>query len=837
MSDIARIEDNVRTMIGKGAPEADIDAYLKVEGHTPDSFRKALDGAPDNSVGTAASALWGKIKDFAGRAGEYRDTRLASAAGSVAGIPKAVAEGLAWVGDKAGPLPFGVDTVARAAKDHLPTGEEAKTFMLDRAKARPGFQERTINPVVDAGVEALFAGPAFGIGGGAAPAALNTGKTLMLSNLPRAMVAPGANFMGGAGGELAGRSAAKIDPDYEMPARAIGAIAAGGIPFALESGAKAVGSMFRALPVTSGGRQQLAADIIAQGATNPGAVTAKLADYAGDAVPGVRQTVGKLTGDEGLLSLENFISGKMGSNAVMDDLRSANNAARTTFLDSLKTGDISDFVGRLRTVDKQLADDIDSAVKALPTGATPAQAGQEIRAALQARKDTLSEARRTVTEPLYAEVEQWGKPLNTWGALTTSADLVKGAKGDIRSDFEKARATLFNDEGKADKSAKGVLAARKAVNRQLGEAGEAETQRGLTQILQALDESIGAVPSGQLARAEYARMSKPLDPFTPDLGPTVFGALERTRPGAPYVQPANLIPESIIRPGERGAASVQNILETGAAPAIAPLRSYVADMVASNPAGAGRVAEKFGPALERLDPSLREQIRKVGSANDAREWFSQTPQGRIAAGSDFGKEIGAVLSNKGGRSMVADMVLRAGNDPAAMDGLRRGILDDFAQTITSRAATDSQGNATLLSAKAKDWVAKKLPNAEAALTKDQRDGIRALVSSLDTEARIAPKMAGSDTVRNLETGTFLRNTIAGRIPVPFVSKWIQDAADRGMNDVYSILAEKLADPVAAKALMMKASPGNAKVAQSMLDRAGTRAASLAAPQAGRGDQR
>ncbi len=836
MSDLTRIEGNVRTMIGKGAPEADIDAYLKAEGHTPDSFRKAVGAGGDNSVSAAAGALWDKIKDFAGRAGEYRDTRLASAAGSVAGLPKAIAEGISYVGDKVGPLPFGVDTAARVAKDHLPSGEEAKTFMLDRAKARPGFQERTINPVVDAGVEALFAGPAFGIGGGIAPAALNTGKSLMLSNLPRAIVSPAANFMGGAGGELAGRSAAKIDPDYEMPARAIGAVVSGGLPFALESGAKALGGMFGSLPVTKGGRQQLASDIIAEASTNPGDVTSKLASYTGDAVPGVRQTVGKLTGDEGLLSLENFISGKMGSNAVFDDLRSGNNAARTTFLDSLKTGDISDFVGRLRSVDKQLADDIDAAVKALPSGATAAQAGQEIRAALQARKDTLSEARRTVTEPLYAEVESWGKPLNTWSALTTSADLVKGAKGDIRSDFEKARATLFDDTGRADKSAKGVLAARKAVNRQLGEAGEAETQRGLTQILQSLDDSIAAVPSGQLARSEYARMSKPLDPFTPDLGPTVFSALERTRPGAPYVQPANLIPESIIRPGERGAASVQNILETGAAPAIGPLRSYVADMVASNPAGAGRVADKFGPALERLDPSLRQQIRKVGQANDARDWFAQTPQGRIAAGNDFGKEIGAVLSNKGGRSMIADMVMRTGNDVAAMDGLRRGILDDFAQTITSRAGTDSQGNATLLSAKAKDWVAKKLPNAEAALTKDQRDGIRALVSSLDAESRIAPKMAGSDTVRNLETGSFLRQTIAGRIPVPFVSKWIQDAAERGMNDVYSIIAEKLADPVAAKALMMKASPGNAKIAQSMLERAATNSGRLAAQQTGRDDQ-
>src|SRR3990167_4443488 len=44
MADIQRVERNVRKMIGLNAPEADIDAYLQEEGHTPESFRSAIKG-------------------------------------------------------------------------------------------------------------------------------------------------------------------------------------------------------------------------------------------------------------------------------------------------------------------------------------------------------------------------------------------------------------------------------------------------------------------------------------------------------------------------------------------------------------------------------------------------------------------------------------------------------------------------------------------------------------------------------------------------------------------------------------------------------------------------
>lgn len=42
ISNLVRVKDNLQSMIDQGAPEADIDGYLKSEGYTPSSFRTAL---------------------------------------------------------------------------------------------------------------------------------------------------------------------------------------------------------------------------------------------------------------------------------------------------------------------------------------------------------------------------------------------------------------------------------------------------------------------------------------------------------------------------------------------------------------------------------------------------------------------------------------------------------------------------------------------------------------------------------------------------------------------------------------------------------------------------
>jgi hypothetical protein len=97
-------------------------------------------------------------------------------------------------------------------------------------------------------------------------------------------------------------------------------------------------------------------------------------------------------------------------------------------------------------------------------------------------------------------------------------------------------------------------------------------------------------------------------------------------------------------------------------------------------------------------------------------------------------------------------------------------------------------------------------------------------------------MAGSDTVRNAMTGTFMERILTGNIPVPFVRRWLGDAAEAGMPRVYEEVARRLADPEQARLLMMKYTAGNAKLVEPILDRFAATSARLAAPQAGRDGQ-
>lgn len=630
----------------------------------------------------------------------------------------------------------------------------------------------------------------------------------------RGLMAPGA--VAGVTSEAAGQ--ATEGSNWEIPARLLGAVAGGGATLAGRSAIRKGVDSVRSLPLTRAGQERLAGEIMTEGATNPARVTSILETYGGDPVRGVRQTAAKITGDEGLLSLENYISGRMGSNTILNEIKSGNNATRTRVLDSLETGDIGDFVTRLRSVDNQLARDVQQQLDALPASATPAQAGQAVRQVLNARREALTTARTAATRPLYDEVAAWTAPIDARGPRIAATELVNTTKGDLQATARDAGRTLYTAEGLPDNTAQGLVAARQDLANKGARATTTNAEgRIIGNIRREIDRTLEeAVPAARTARQEYERLSQPLEPFTRERGPSVFAAIDDYRP----MDPA-MIPQTFLQPGERGAANVRGLQAAappipGAPDVLPPMRGYVADMVRRDPQGAGGVARTYAPALEQLDPNLAAGVRAVDITNRVRGDFQNSPMGRIVGGNDPAKEIGTILAAKDGRTQLGEMRLRAAGYPDALQGLRQGIVDDFRQTITSKAATDSGDNAVLLSSKAKAWIEKKMPNAEGILTADQRAGLRALADSLDVEARVAPKMAGSDTVRNMNTGTFLGRVLEGRIPVPFVSKWIKDAAERGMTDVYSIIAEKLADPVAARALMLKASEGNAKVADRLL---------------------
>lgn len=614
-------------------------------------------------------------------------------------------------------------------------------------------------------------------------------------------------FIGGATSEAAGQSTK--GSKYEVPARLLGAIVGGGATMLGQAGAEKGAAMLA--PWTQAGKQRLAGDIIGGVATDPRRAVTRLANYT-DAVPGVNQTAPKITGDEGLLSLENYVRGAAGSNNRLMAMDSANNAARTAHLGTLESGEVGNFVQRLRAVDAGLAADVDRALAALPASSTPTQAGMAIRDALGARQETLAAARRTVTQPLYDEVAQWALPVDARNARVVANNFVDTTKDELQNTARTARNTLYTGQGQPDNTAQGLVAARQALANRLSKESTTAAEGRILQGVQretdrALEES---VPAARLARGEYERMSAPLEPF--GRGTSAFNILNENRPLDPAV-----IPQMLLQPGQRGVAGVRSMQATGAPGVTEPMRGYVGGLVRGAPERAGSIAETLGPGLEQLDPTLRPQIAAVGGAQEARTGFQASPMGRMAQGNDAAKELGSVLGARDGRRQISEMVVRAGNDQAALRGLRQGILDDFKTAIESRGGTDVAGNQTLMSAQAKRWVENKMQAANAALTTDQQKGIRALVDSLDIQSRTAPKMAGSDTVRNAMSGTFMGKILSGGISnIPGVSTLLKTA--KTQEDVLRIVADTLADPQGARVMLMRYNEGNARLAEPILKR-------------------
>ncbi len=619
-------------------------------------------------------------------------------------------------------------------------------------------------------------------------------------------------FGGGVTSEAAGQ--ATSGTPYEIPARLLAAVAGTGSIMAGQSALDRASGMLA--PWTQSGKQKLAADIIGGVTTDPRATIGKLERYSGDAVPGVNQTAPKVSADPGLLSLENYARGSAGNNNKLLGMESANNSARAAHLQGLESGEIGNFVQRLRGIDARLAADVEGALSTLPAGTTPAQAGHAIQTLLNERREALTTARRTAVQPLYDEVAQWAAPVDARNARIAATDLVNTTKGELQGTARGAGRTLYTGEGLPDNSAQGLVAARQDMAHRLSREGTTPAEGRILQRIQsetdrALEE---AVPAARQARDTYAAMSVPLEPF--ERGRPVFNALNEHRP----MDPA-LVPQAFMQPGQKGAAGVRGLNAADPRAAV-PLREYVAGLVRGDVPNAGRVASNLGPALEALDPtlgpaSLRSRIQSVAQSQDARAAFQETPMGRMVAGNNAPKELGPVLSSPDGQRQIGEMMLRAGNNEPAIRGLRQGILDDFKAAIESKGGTDAAGNQTLMSAQAKKWVDNKMQAANVALTADQQKGIRALVDSLDVQSRTAPKMAGSDTVRNAMSGTFMGKILSGGVSnIPGVSTLLKTA--KTQEDVLRIVADTLADPQAAKVMLMKYNEGNAKLAAPILRR-------------------
>lgn len=563
MADVERIKGNIEKMIGQNAPESDIDAYLGSEGFkSADDWRAAL--SPPQSFGqrvmNGVQDAYGAATDFAKRAGEYRDTQFIKSGGGIAGLPRLTADATSWLGSKVGLSPDDLSEMPGInilmAGRNLPSGSDISKYLIDQktnAPALPGnshFQERSINPVVDAGVQSVIGGPVLGA----------TGR-----------LGPLINFGAGAGSEGLGEVAHEVAPGLEPYARVVGAVLGGsggaGIPSIVRTGKSAI------QPFTQAGRDAIVGQTLNKTASNPQAAVQALDSYeAGrtaypSAVPGFQLNAGAASRDPGLM-----VAADTAPKSLIGPTIQANNAIVHGALDRAATG--------------------------LPE---PSTAGSIIQNQLGDTVNGLKAVRDIETKPLYDAARNSPTPVKPFPLLTYTADAIDANKGEPQRVMQQARSLLFTTDKNGrtipDRSAKGLMATREALNSGdfLGNPNLGGYSRELLGGLkQRIDDAMNAVPQGKAANARYADLSRNLDPFNPDMGnyPRVLSKIvERDPYNKGYVTPDSQVPGMLMRGGIQSGPMVKNVIDaSGSNPAVkqALASAYINDF---RNAAASKVSE------------------------------------------------------------------------------------------------------------------------------------------------------------------------------------------------------------------------------------------------------
>lgn len=755
---LPRIRGNLEKMIGAGAPVTDIDDYLASEGHTPESFRTLVKGAvaaPVVGQGGAPSLPPDPPRAPPAPMGTWLDTRMTNVIADAANF-----------GEMVNPT----TPIRQAAAQYFP---ETVNALSSGNLVRKGAAALGMPPVnapgkggkvLDAATEATI-GAAFFPG------------SALRNVLPAAA--------GGAVSELAGQAAE--GEWYEIPMRIFGAVVGGG---AMAASQTVLGALKNALvesfrPATQAGTRSIAAKAYLGTATDPKAARAAIDKAPREIVPGSTPTTARLTNDPGLLATENVLAGTAGRGGEFA-LRSADNAlARSTATEAIQpTGSVAavaDFFrkqieatkGKLTATDAAAAARVQAALDGLPPGATPQQTGDAIRTALQQRVDILKTVRADASKPLYDAARSSTAKVEPTGAISTLNREGATAVGKAAGTVDAAAKYLT----RADGTPKSSIAELDAAFKQLGDdiaaaraAGANNEVRILTEVRSQVERAMQGEPLYAAAKGTFEGLSRPLDKFK---GPGVTSVLNRDARAGTYTMPPDVVPQQFLRQGPAGAASMREFVSTAGPNAVESMKGHIAETVrALPPMQVEGYIRRHAQALDALDPQFSAQLRGIVRAQQAAANTAKTTAAARATvdksapaqflTSDPEKAVGRVLGRADARQRMAVLADDAKADPQALEGLRRGIVQDFIET-TRTTATDARGNQGVSAAAVSKWWTKNKDAIRPALTRQQYENMERVVADAARDARSAPRMAGSDTARNIETGKIIQTRIAAAI--------------------------------------------------------------------------
>lgn len=345
--------------------------------------------------------------------------------------------------------------------------------VFGQSAPEPSFSEKLSNALTSAGApvpttpgEQLASAAIRGVTGGLT----GLGAIPAAATLPNAIRTAFSGATGGTASDLARQAG------YPAPIQAAAGLAGGMAPGLIEGAFR--GSINALRPITRGGQQQIAANVMGSQATNPQAAATAL-DQAQPIIPGSPRTTGEASQDIGLLSLEKGVRGR--NPADFGQVISQQNSARQAELGAVGGGPA----------------DIAAAETARDAATTPM------------RESALTAGQGMVPAPIqnvHATIDNiLASPAGSRETVSKAMNWVRGLVGneqdparlyEIRKDINDAIAGRYTPSSAEAPNASTLALAR----------GQ------LTQVKSALDDAIeAAAPGFKDYLARYRDMSKPID--------------------------------------------------------------------------------------------------------------------------------------------------------------------------------------------------------------------------------------------------------------------------------------------------------------------------------------
>lgn len=774
----------------------------------------AQGGAPAPAPESLSEEIWNGLNTGV----NYLGTQTAKLASGALGLPHMVGTAARTIIDKTNPDLARVVPMLGALRswENTPSGGDYYgTF-----KNSTGAPEVNLaghipgGAAIDAGVQ--------GVVGSAL-----TGGT----SLPSILAGFGAGAVPEGAGDVAHEFDRRVGTNIEPYARIGGGVAGALLGHTLGSLPGYTASILKGglVPFTEGGRDLLVGRALNTIADDPQTAARNMAAYSTaqdafpSATPGFGLSAAKASRDDSLLATENALSNP---GSGFGALAKSNNAALSAALDRVMAGgDPKQFVAELAKQDAGAAMRAQAALDALPPGTNAATAGLAIQNALRGRYDALVSARKEATDPLYAAARNSDTPVNAFPLMSSTADALAATKGAPNATVGNVRSLLFktNENGALipDRTAAGMMATRSAIGDMLDNPMLPNYQRSLlTGFKNQAEDALSAVPEEQAARQTFAKLSQPLEPFDANLGnQNAAATIAKDRFGKDFLMEPDLVPGRFFRPGDAGSASMREFFETQPSPqARDAMASFIAQK-AREAADPQAFLKTYGPAIDTMPPQLGQRIRDAVTTGNLAEGFRASPAGKFL-GNDLDSAVRSTLGAPDSARRMAALRMSVGGNPDAVAGLQRAVLDDFKRAASSSVQTDAAGNPMLSANGAAKWLEANGDTAARALTPDQMNVLKTVVGNLKDEAQTAVRTAGSDTGRNLATRSLLdavlgpfSDKLAG---IPALKKALGFAYGGADQRTMERLVEVMQNPRLASALMMKASPGNAKLAQPLI---------------------